>query len=39
MCRSLQADGWPLLDDSKRWRLGELTVAWRAVAPSSPAAP
>ena len=25
--------GWPLLDGPSRWRLGELTVAWPAVAP------
>jgi hypothetical protein len=24
---------WPLLDGPSRWRLGELTVDWRAVAP------
>jgi hypothetical protein len=24
---------WPLLDGPSRWRLGELTVAWTAVAP------
>ncbi len=33
MCRSLKADDWPLLDDPRRWRLGEVTVAWDAVAP------
>jgi hypothetical protein len=37
MSRSLKADGWPLLDGPKRWRLGEVTVALSAVAPSSPA--
>jgi hypothetical protein len=26
---------WPLLDGPPRWRLGELTVAWSAVAPLS----
>jgi hypothetical protein len=26
--------GWPLLDGRSRWRLGEVTVAWSAVAPS-----
>ncbi len=31
----LRAEGWPLLDDAHRWRLGELTVAWSAVAPSA----
>jgi len=30
---SLQAEGWPLLDGPARWRLGEVTVAWSAVAP------
>jgi len=29
----LRANGWPLLDGASRWRLGELTVAWEAVAP------
>lgn len=24
---------WPLLDGPARWRLGEITVAWEAVAP------
>ncbi|SDY07167.1 hypothetical protein SAMN05444365_101574 [Micromonospora pattaloongensis] len=28
--------GWPLLDRPSRWRLGELTVAWSAVAPGGP---
>ena len=31
--RSLRESGWPLLDGPSRWRLGELTVAWAAVAP------
>jgi hypothetical protein len=26
-------EGWPLLDTAARWRLGEVTVAWDAVAP------
>lgn len=30
----LKAQGWPLLDGPARWRLGELSVAWDAVAPS-----
>ncbi|RKT57937.1 class I SAM-dependent methyltransferase [Saccharothrix australiensis] len=25
--------GWPVLDDRKRWRLGELTVPWDSVRP------
>jgi hypothetical protein len=31
--RLLAEGGWPVLDDDHRWRLGELTVAWSAVAP------
>jgi hypothetical protein len=30
---ALREAGWPLLDGPSRWRLGELTVAWDAVAP------
>lgn len=30
---AVRAEGWPLLDGKARWRLGELTVAWAAVAP------
>jgi hypothetical protein len=30
---SLAAGGWPLLGGRSRWRLGEVTVAWSAVAP------
>lgn len=33
--RALRDAGWPLLDGPSRWRLGELTVAWGAVAPTS----
>lgn len=29
----LRDAGWPVLDGPARWRLGELTVAWSAVAP------
>ena len=29
--------GWPLLDGPSRWRLGELTLAWDAVAPGGAA--
>ena len=29
------ARDWPLLDGPARWRLGEITVAWDAVAPVS----
>jgi hypothetical protein len=34
--RALIDDGWPVLDGPSRWRLGELTVAWSAVAPARP---
>ncbi|MDP3951302.1 class I SAM-dependent methyltransferase [Microbacterium sp.] len=30
----LRARGWPVLGDRRRWRLGELTLPWDAVAPS-----
>lgn len=33
MCRSMRDAGWPLQDGTSRWRLGELTVDWAAVAP------
>lgn len=29
----LRRTGWPVLDNRGRWRLGELTLAWEAVAP------
>ena len=32
-CNQLAAQGWPLIGDKKRWRLGELTIEWAAVAP------
>lgn len=32
-CQQLVESGWPLIGDRKRWRLGELTVDWAAVAP------
>jgi hypothetical protein len=31
--RTMRDAGWPLLDRPARWRLGEVTVAWSAVAP------
>ncbi|MBO0984923.1 class I SAM-dependent methyltransferase [Rathayibacter sp. SD072] len=34
--RSLRSD-WPILGGPRRWRLGEVTVAWDAVAPAHPA--
>ncbi|MBT9254893.1 class I SAM-dependent methyltransferase [Phycicoccus sp. MAQZ13P-2] len=30
---ALREAGWPLVDGPSRWRLGELTLAWSAVAP------
>jgi hypothetical protein len=30
---ALRAAGWPVLDAPSRWRLGELTVPWTAIAP------
>ncbi len=36
MCRDLRAAGWPVLHGPHRWRLGELTVPWSAVAPDEP---
>ena len=35
VCRDMRALGWPVSNDSKRWRLGEITVDWAAVAPRS----
>jgi hypothetical protein len=32
-CKQLSIAGWPLIGDKKRWRLGEVTIAWSAVAP------
>jgi hypothetical protein len=32
---AVRAAGWPVLDRPARWRLGELTVAWSAVAPTT----
>jgi hypothetical protein len=33
VCTSLRDEGWPVLGSARRWRLGELTVGWDAVAP------
>jgi len=32
-CRAVRAQGWPVLHGPARWRLGEVTVRWEAVAP------
>lgn len=34
VCKDLRAAGWPLVGDPKRWRLGEISVDWSAVAPA-----
>lgn len=31
----MRESGWPVTGGAARWRLGELTVAWSAVAPGS----
>jgi hypothetical protein len=31
-CATLAADGWPLVGPERRWRQGEVTVRWSAVA-------
>ncbi|WAB81959.1 class I SAM-dependent methyltransferase [Microcella daejeonensis] len=31
--QGLRATGWPVRDGVSRWRLGELTLPWEAVAP------
>ena len=36
---SLTSAGWPVLDPPARWRLGEVTVAWPAVAPKEETPP
>ena len=33
-CGAMRDAGWPLLDSPSRWRIGEVTVAWEAVAPT-----
>ena len=33
VARTLRDDGWPVLGGARRWRLGELTVAWESVSP------
>lgn len=32
-CAQLESEGWPLVGDRKRRRLGELTIDWDAVRP------
>jgi hypothetical protein len=33
-CHAVRDGGWPVLGGPSRWRLGEVGVAWSAVAPS-----
>jgi len=33
VCKSMTDAGWPIKPDRARWRLGEITVNWTAVAP------
>jgi SAM-dependent methyltransferase len=33
--QTLRNEGWPVLATKSRWKLGELTVRWGAVAPAS----
>lgn len=33
VARTMKDAGWPITGGVRRWRLGELTVAWDAVAP------
>lgn len=33
-CKQLVEAGWPIVGDRKRWRLGEISVDWSAVAPN-----
>jgi hypothetical protein len=33
-CKQLAEAGWPIVGDRKRWRLGEISVAWNAVSPN-----
>jgi hypothetical protein len=34
VCKDLRNQGWPLVGEPKRWRLGEISVHWQAVAPN-----
>jgi hypothetical protein len=31
--RAMKAEGWPVRETAREWRLGEITVDWDAVAP------
>jgi hypothetical protein len=34
VCKSLTDAGWPVKQDQRRWRLGEITVDWESVRPN-----
>jgi hypothetical protein len=34
-CEALAADGWPLVGPARRWKHGEVSVRWSAVAPEA----
>jgi len=34
VAKAMKADGWPVHGPQSRWKLGELTVGWAAVAPN-----
>jgi hypothetical protein len=34
VAKALKGDGWPVHGPQSRWKLGELTVDWQAVAPT-----
>ncbi|MDN4616049.1 class I SAM-dependent methyltransferase [Leifsonia sp. F6_8S_P_1B] len=36
VAQGMRDAGWPVIGGRSRWRLGELTVAWEAVAPVTP---
>ncbi|WP_296630438.1 class I SAM-dependent methyltransferase [Rhodoluna sp.] len=33
-CKQLVEAGWPIVGDHKRWRLGEISLDWKAVQPN-----
>lgn len=35
VCETLSDQGWPVARNRRRWRLGELTVSWSAVSPTT----
>jgi len=35
VCETVAAEGWPVVVNRKRWRLGELSVDWNSVSPDA----